>query len=493
MLTPFFRGNQQAGIHVQKGKTREEGPSKPVEENMEEIFNNLEAEAEEEENQGGPEENIHSTVVGLENAPAEVVMPPVGNIEYAQDNLPSVNAPEKRGADEGRSSEPGNREVVETKVSRKEKGKEKKRSRESSSLRKKFKKLRIPEGYRSTADDDLNNLFQCFYDEVIEQNVTDLPKGDQPYDVLLRDASLKSMCLSIDLLAYAKKAKADFGGSTSATYPTAAQEEIRDLKIMIADRDTSLQVAGDKLFEEGQKLKGLETKIGRMKKESETLREKLEESNESLKTEKENSKALSEIIEKLIQEKKDLEEAKNEEIRILREALEHSKEEKKELQTEVDSFKAEMNSLQDEYRRLIITVGFLKKELEILYLKWRDCKRKSTEWEKESRRLREELDDLENTVAETETLKNQIEESIPEERELYLRGFTDSSSFITVGFLKNRSIIRQKFYEILQKIGKVYGFFPEELGVEINKQDFGFEDKTGKWIPETGNFVYFTI
>ena len=76
---------------------------------------------------------------------------------------------------------------------------------------------------------------------------------------------------------------------------------------------------------------------------------------------------------------------------------------------------------------------------------------------------------------------------------MYLRGFTDSSSFITVSFLKNRSIIRQKFYEILQKIGKVYGFSPEELGVEINKQDFGFEDKTGKWIPETGNFVYFTI
>ena len=103
MLTPFFRGNQQADIHVQKGKPREEGPSKPVEENMEEVFNNLEAEAEEEENQGGLEENIHSTVVGLENAPAEVMMPFVENIESTPANRPSVDAPEKRGADVGRS------------------------------------------------------------------------------------------------------------------------------------------------------------------------------------------------------------------------------------------------------------------------------------------------------------------------------------------------------------------------------------------------------
>ena len=109
-------------------------------------------------------------------------------------------------------------------------------------------------------------MFESFYDEVVEQTVTNLPKIEQPYDVLLRDASLKSMCLSIDLLAYAKKAKEEFGGSSTGPYPSAAQDEIRDLKIMIADMDTSLQVAGDKLYEEGQKVKGLEAKIGRMKK-----------------------------------------------------------------------------------------------------------------------------------------------------------------------------------------------------------------------------------
>ena len=146
MLTHFFRGNQQAGINVQKGKSKEEGTSKSVEEIVEEIFNNLEAEADEEEVQErGPEQNIELNTVSFENVAAEVMMPPAENIEITTANLPNVDIPEKRGVEEGRSLEPGNRELEEE-ISRKEKGKGKKRSRGSSSSKRKWKKLRIPEG-----------------------------------------------------------------------------------------------------------------------------------------------------------------------------------------------------------------------------------------------------------------------------------------------------------------------------------------------------------
>ena len=134
MLTPFFRGNQHAGINVQKGKSKEEGTSKTIEEAIEEIFKAIEDEEDIGEcgqrvQEEVSEKDDQPVTVGSEIETTEVTMPPPEAVEIA-------NPPEK-GVEEGESTHPGNREGEKRKSSRKEKGKEKKRSRSSSSSRRK--------------------------------------------------------------------------------------------------------------------------------------------------------------------------------------------------------------------------------------------------------------------------------------------------------------------------------------------------------------------
>ena len=168
--------------------------------------------------------------------------------------------------------------------------------------------------------------------------------------------------------------------------------------------------------------------------------------------------------------------------------LSDSRKECSEEKAKVGNLKIDKDNLLKEVNELRTQNTNYESEVEDLKKKLDEARASAEEWEDSYKSLDKTNSLLEADIQRAEDTKNELIESLPDERASHLAEFLRSDAFAKASLYANKANILKFMYRAVQQIGVVKGFTPEEFGM-ANPVPGILNLSSGEWDQEADAFV----
>ena len=165
-------------------------------------------------------------------------------------------------------------------------------------------------------------------------------------------------------------------------------------------------------------------------------------------------------------------------------------------QKECSEEKAKVGNLETEKEKIIMEVqdlrtqrNNLQAENSTLRTELGEALKSAEDWEDQYKSLELTNELLKADIQVAEDAKNDMMESLPEEKTEHLVKFLKSEAFSRASLVASQNTVEQTLYWAVKEIGAVKGFTPEEFGLKDTVGD-KVDLSTGEWDEENDEFIF---